>query len=299
VSALCLQNQEAMNYGEFKFQGLKGPVIIYPISTGTVSMKTKAHTARFESFGMKLIDIIRDKEFTADLPVYCWLIQHPDGLFLIDAGYSSRIGDAAYFEKGKAIEKWFARTQVRTKVEVQDELVPQLASRGFRLSDIHSVIFTHLHVDHVGGIPAMKGLRFVVDVEEYNNNNHAFALPEWFEPQKVKFTGSGISAFTNSIPLTSGGDMHYVSTPGHSPGHCSILLKTREVDILFAGDLVYSADQLNKNTVAATNKIKATRNTYRMIETYARERPLVLLASHDEKALDHLAIRSVVPVAAK
>jgi N-acyl homoserine lactone hydrolase len=291
-------------FEEFKFQGRKGPVIIYPICTGSVSMKTKAHSARFDNFGLKLIDIIRDKEFTDDLPVYCWLIQHPDGLFLIDTGYSSRVNEPAYLEKAKPIERWFMRTHNRAKVEIQDELVPQLATRGVQLSRIHSVILTHLHLDHVGGIPNMKGLRFIVNAEDCKYNSQAFLLPAWFEPQQVNFPGTGIGAFTQSIPLTPGGDMHFVSTPGHSRGHCSILLQTREVDILFAGDLVYSTDQLRSNQVAAPNDVKVSRQTYRMVQSYARERPLILLPSHDPDALDRLERLetfnlTAAPVAAK
>jgi len=273
---------------EFKFQGQSGPITIIPISTGTVSMKTKAHTARFNNFGLRLIDIIRDNRFTDDLPVYTWLIRHPEGLFLIDTGYSHQINQPDYFKKAAPIEKWFSRTQVTTRVDRPDELVHQLAEIGIRLSDIHSVILTHLHVDHVGGIPDMRGLRYIVNAEEVEHNSHAFLLPKWFAPEKVTFPQQGVGAFPRSIPLTQRGDMHFVATPGHTRGHSSILLQTRNVDILFAGDLVYSAQQLTDHTTSAPNEVKSSRLTYQMVESYARNSPLIVLPSHDAQALDRL-----------
>lgn len=273
---------------EFAFQGKTGPITILPICTGTVSMKRRAHTARFANFGLRLIDIVQDNEFTPDLPVYCWLIRHPDGLFLIDTGYDSRVGDPAYFAKAGALMKWFTRTQVRTKVEARDELVHQLSLHGIPLSAIDAVILTHLHVDHVGGIPAMKGLRFIVNADEYEHNDQAFLLPDWFDPEKVRLSSNAIGAFTHTLPLCNSGDLHYVSTPGHSPGHCSVLLHTAGVDILFAGDLVYSADQLSNHRIPAPNDVKPSRETCRIVESYAGQRPLILLPSHDPQALDRL-----------
>jgi glyoxylase-like metal-dependent hydrolase (beta-lactamase superfamily II) len=285
--SFAAENHKAMQK-EFVIQGNTGPISILPICTGTVSMKRRAHTARFANFGLRLIDIMMDKEFTADLPVYCWLIRHPDGLFLIDTGYDSRVNDPSYFKKAGAIIKWFARTQVQTKIDWQDQLVQQLNLHGIPLSAIDAVILTHLDVDHVGGIPAMKGLRFIVNADEYDQNKLAFLLPDWFDPEKVKLSPNSVGAFTRSLPLGNSGDLHYVSTPGHTPGHCSILLRAAEVDILFAGDLVYCAEQLCGRRLPAPNVVKPSRETCRMVEAYARQHPLVLLPSHDPDALNRL-----------
>ena len=79
--------------------------------------------------------------------------------------------------------------------------------------------------------------------------------------------------------------MHLVSTPGHTKGHCSVLLQTDEVDILFAGDVVYEAAQLKNNTIAAPNDRKLSLSSYSNIKSYGLQRPLIVLPSHDKESL--------------
>ncbi len=270
-----------------KFTSKGSPIRIYPINTGAVAMKTRAHTIRYNNFGMRLLDIISDKKLTDDLPVYCWLIEHPEGYFIIDTGYNSHINDPGYFKGGKAIEKWFSSTQVRATVKKEDELMVQLRSLGISLKQIRAVILTHLHVDHVGGIPAMRGAKFLVNETELQDNSQAFLLPEWFDPVKIKLQNS-VKSFPLSSPITSAGDMHLVSTPGHTKGHCSVLLQTDEIDILFAGDVVYDTAQLNDNTIAAPNDKKLSLSSYHHIKSYGLQRPLIVLPSHDKGSLQRL-----------
>lgn len=272
----------------YKFTVKGKPIEIYPINTGKVAMKTRAHTIRYNNFGLRLIDIIKDKEFTNDLPIYCWLIKHPEGNFIIDTGYSSEINHPDYFKKGKALERWFTRTQVRASASKEDELVPQLKQLGIWPGQITAVILTHLHVDHVGGIPEMKGVRFLVNDIELKNNSQAFLLPEWFNPVKINLGHESVGTFPHAYPVTSSGDMHMVGTPGHSKGHCSVLLQTDEVDILFAGDVVYNADQLAANSISAPNDKKSSLDSYKSIKDYAKQRPLIVLPSHDERSVERL-----------
>jgi len=272
----------------FQFTTKGQPVTICAISTGTVSMKTRAHTIRHSNFARRLFDVITDKNFTGDLPVYCWLIEHPEGRFLIDAGYDSRVNNPGYFRQANALERWFSSTQVTTKVKKSEEAVNQLSQIGITPDDIDAVIFTHLHVDHVGDVPKMRNAKFVVNEVELQNNSHAFLLPDWFSPVKVKLQNERVGEFSRTFPLTAAGDMHLVATPGHTKGHCSILLETDQVDILFAGDVVYDTDQLTNNTLSAPNDKKSSMESYRMIKTHGMNRPLIVLPSHDEKSVKSL-----------
>ena len=272
----------------FKFTCKGKPVVVYPINTGTVAMKTKAHTIRYNNMGMRLFDIVTDKKFTEDLPVFCWLILHPEGYFLIDTGYDSHVNDPDYFKGAKAIEKWFASTQVKVNMTKEEELMAQLRALGVSLEQISFVILTHLHVDHVGGIPNMKGAKFLVNETELKDNTQAFLLPSWFEPITVSLQIGVIECFPASYTVTEAGDMHMVSTPGHTKGHCSVLLQTDDADILFAGDVVYEVRQLFDDTIAVPNARKSSLNSYKNIRDYGSKRPLVVLPSHDQRSLRRL-----------
>lgn len=282
----------------FKFTSKGHSIVVYPISTGTVAMKTRAHSIRRNNIALRLFDIVTDKNFTEELPVYCWLIEHPEGYFLIDTGYSSKINDPDYFKRGSAMERWFTSTQVRATVKKEEELIPQLASLGVRPDQLNTVLLTHLHVDHVGGIPDMKGAKFLVNETEFKNNSQAFLLPEWFDPIKIKLKDKAVKSFPLSYPVTAAADIHMVGTPGHTKGHCSVLLQTDDVDILFAGDVSYDLNQINENIIAAPNDKKPTLDSYKNIRHYRLQRPLIVLPSHDTKSLERLQRIFESPVAA-
>lgn len=57
------------------------------IETGKARMKTAQRTGREDRgpLGRK-IDIFRDPDWVAPLPVLCFLIDHPEGRFLVDTG---------------------------------------------------------------------------------------------------------------------------------------------------------------------------------------------------------------------
>jgi N-acyl homoserine lactone hydrolase len=271
-------------YKEAIFSSKGRTVTVTPISTGSVSMKTRAHTIRRHPLPLRLLDVVRDKEFTPFLPVFSWLIRHPEGLFLVDTGYHAGVNSPGYFRKAAAMERWFMSTQVRVKMRPEDELVSQLRSMGVSPREIRTVILTHLHVDHVGGIPAFEGASFIVDETEYRDNSQAFLLPAWFDPIRTQHRHQGPGTFRQSHALSERGDLFLVPTPGHTKGHSSVLLQTDDVDLLFAGDVVYSIDQLETGRFAAPNDVRSSRGSFDAIRAYARQRPLVVLPSHDPEA---------------
>ena len=68
---------------------------VIPIRTGTVSIRPHHHCGE-EGKGpiRRKIDMIMDDQWIEDLPIYTYLIEHPEGYFLVDSGDTAEIGRA-------------------------------------------------------------------------------------------------------------------------------------------------------------------------------------------------------------
>lgn len=79
--------------------------------------------------------------------------------------------------------------------------------------------------------------------------------------------------------------MLQIPTNGHTLNHASVLFRADEFDILFAGDVCYTQEQLMTNDLPGINaNYKETRNTYEKIKTYAKNNKLIFLPSHDKNS---------------
>jgi glyoxylase-like metal-dependent hydrolase (beta-lactamase superfamily II) len=89
-----------------------------------------------------------------------------------------------------------------------------------------------------------------------------------------------------------------IETPGHTHGHSSILLRTDQGYILFAGDVVYHQSQILKGKFAGANvNFKLAEETYMSILEFSKNNKLVFLPSHDIDAGKRLQAFSELKVA--
>ena len=94
--------------------------------------------------------------------------------------------------------------------------------------------------------------------------------------------------------------MKLVPTPGHSPGHLSVLLEEGETTIMFAGDTSYTEDHLVRMVADGIGTdLEAEIETHRKILAHAAQRPTIYLPSHDPEASTRLAHRITLDAHAK
>ena len=119
--------------------------------------------------------------------------------------------------------------------------------------------------------------------------------PDWFEPLLVEFDQAPFGPFVGHHRLTKSEDIHLVPTPGHSPGHLSVILIEDDLSIVFAGDASYTQDLLIAQRADGIGDDPQTQlETHRKILAYAEHTPTVYLPSHDpdskERLENHTAI---------
>ena len=170
------------------------------------------------------------------LALRCLLVEHDDGLVLIDTGIGNK-------ESGKFIDIYGvenAGQNGRTKLE------DALRELGHGPEDIRWVINTHLHFDHAGGDLSREGLsfpraRYVVqkgelDFARHTNERTAGSyLPHNFEGVPFQL----IDGETEILPGIRG-----LPTPGHVPYHQSILIESGGEKACFVADVVPTAAHL-------------------------------------------------------
>lgn len=274
---------------------LKGKdVKVHALSTGMVATKTNFAT-KHGAGALAKLNIITDKHYTNFLPIWVWLIEHPDGLIVIDTGEVTDCLNPKHLEKENAFNRYTSKHIAKFSIQQQDELNYLMASINLKPEDVKLVLLTHLHLDHTDGLRFFQKQEIIVGNLEYTHpyGNMPTTYPSWFNPNKVNYKNNKVEVFNQAYPVTASEDILYITTPGHTHGHSSIILKTDEFDIIFAGDTSYYQEQVLKGELAGANvDFKATAETYKKLLAYAGTRKTIYLPSHDPNAANRLRDRA-------
>jgi glyoxylase-like metal-dependent hydrolase (beta-lactamase superfamily II) len=126
--------------------------VIHAIRTGLVQVRR----AQMESRGTgpaRVAHMLFDAEWSEWLPIYTWVIEHDEGLIVVDTGETSRVHENGYHPSWHP----FYRRAVHFSVHPEEEIGPQLRARGIAARDVRHVVLTHLHTDHAGGLVHLTG----------------------------------------------------------------------------------------------------------------------------------------------
>ena len=266
---------------------------IHPVRTGTVRLKRRYVAARWRRRSLRSLDVLADRQWTAPLPVYAWLVEHPEGLLVVDAGAT-----VACYDQGRRglVSRLFAARSEWFDVAPEEEVGPQLRRLGVDPDDVRWVVTTHLCPDHADGVPYFRNAEVVVARREWESTaESALDWPAWVRPHPIEYDGS-FGPFPESYVLADG--VALVATPGYTPGHQSVVCHDDACTVFFAGDTTFSQAQLLQGTVAGgVDDYDAAATTVERIRAFAHETPTVYLPSHDPEAPRRLRRRETVPLA--
>jgi N-acyl homoserine lactone hydrolase len=270
-------------------------VKIHAISTGSVAVKSKFRESKKKGISAQL-DFLFDKKFTEWMPIWVWVIEHPEGIYIIDTGENTQVQDPNYFKSSGVFTNWLNKTLFRFKVEREEEIDKQLLKLNINPKDVKTVILTHLHLDHIDGLKYFPDAKIIVNKLEWEKpfGDLPALYPTWFKPSLIDLNDK-YESFLNANFLTNKKDLIALHTPGHTNGHMSILLKTDTCDILFAGDVCYNQGQLVLNSFAGANlNYNKSVETYARIKSLAKTTKLLFLPSHDRESSSRL--KELIPL---
>lgn len=265
-------------------------VKIHAIQTGSVAVK-ESHFTNHTFHFLTPIKITVDKHFTEFLPVWVWVIEHPEGVVVIDTGENARVMHPDYFKIAGKLVSSYTRKNIKFHITPEDEIGNQLTQLSIASEDIKCVVLTHLHLDHTDGLHDFKGTEIIVSQREFDQPSGSIPqlYPAWFNPNRVAYKKDLVNVFHEAYPLTRKEDLLLIPTNGHTLHHASVLFKTDNFDILFAGDVSYTQQQLLENDLPGINAdYRKTLATYENIRKYAQDTKLIYLPSHDAHAAQRL-----------
>ncbi len=176
-------------------------------------------------------------------PVPVFLLEHPQhGALLVDTGYAA---DSAVNPKRTLGSTAWLFPHRSYDVNVL------LERAGVKPSDISTVVMTHLHSDHASGAERFPDATFIADHREWEIGDRGGLgirkggyIPGIIKTIKrremLDFTGpraKPLGPFNATIDLFGDGSVVLCSTPGHAPGHQSVLVRLGSGgEVLLTGD---------------------------------------------------------------
>ena len=281
-------------------RGSGGPVkAVSVISTGTVQIRPE-HP--YGSRKPRYWWLLTSRQWTPPRPINVYVIEHARGLILFDTGQDrASVTDPAYFPSG--LTGFLYRRLARFDIGEQDTVTAQLATLGYAPSDVDTVILSHLHQDHIGGLPELTGSDLLVSAAEWAElskrgpelrgflRSH-IQLPglRWHQVSLEPTGDPSLAPFTQSLDVMGDGSLVLLPTPGHTAGSVSLLVRrAARPPLLLAGDLTYGAELLQRGQLPGVGTRRQLAESTRKVLALEQQLPgLVVLPAHDPTAARRL-----------
>lgn len=198
---------------------------IRPINTGFVANNPMQYHYHPSTHGFHK-ELKNQRE---DFPVFAFLVEGNGKKILVDTGMCDSERANKYHHPGSHQEKGQA-------------IFEQLASIGISEQEIDTVILTHLHWDHASYLDHFKNAVFYVNEKELEFAEHP--IPLYYKSYEAPELNI-ISSFANIKFQKCYGEMEIFDgicvfeTPGHSPGHMSVEVRTETGKYIIGGDCAF------------------------------------------------------------
>ncbi|WP_369138333.1 MBL fold metallo-hydrolase [Modestobacter versicolor] len=210
---------------------LVGDIDVHPIADGTFRASPSYFGDHVTAHGHE--DFF-SRHGHAWLPIGCFLVRTGSHVVLVDTGMGPAMRDDG------------------PRMLVGGQLMAGLRAIGVRPADVDAVVLTHLHTDHCGWLFDLAGQPVFPRADIW------FGAADWpkfvLDPQSTMFDHT-----RHGLQSADGGRLHLVEadttvvpgvdltmTPGHTPGHLSVVVSSGVSRALLLGDAIICPVQLDE-----------------------------------------------------
>jgi N-acyl homoserine lactone hydrolase len=204
------------------------------------------------------------------LPVPQLLVESDGQWVLFDTGVPPvAAGDPAALQREFDIDPIW----INPRIGGDERVDRQLAALDLAPTDLALVVNTHLHFDHCGGNALFAGIPIAVQTAELEAARNDGYLDVWDAPGLVF---QPVEGDWSPVP-----GVEMLHTPGHTPGHQSMLVRVPGEPWLFTWDAVYTEEHWRTHRLGAVADPVAARASVERLRRIAEEENARLIFGHD------------------
>jgi len=235
-------------------------------------------------------------------PINVYVIDHAERLVLFDTGQDrASVTDDSYFPGG--LTGVIYERLARFHIDAVETLEAQLGTLGYSTDEVGTAVLSHLHQDHIGGIPELSRADLLVSAAEWRELSRFAPEPRGFLREHIMIPGRTwrrirfertndptLAPFLESFDVMGDGSLIILPTPGHTAGSVSLLVRRRSMPpLLLVGDLTYGAELLERRRVPGVGDRSELAKTKDKVLALKQRMPgLVILPAHDPTAAHRL-----------
>ena len=224
-----------------------------------------------------LIPHFANEEGRLKMSIHSLIVETPKHRIVVDTGLGND-------KQGRSVPTWNNRNE---------PFLEKLAAAGFPPDSIDTVLCTHLHVDHVGWNTRLVGGKWE---PTFANARYVFGKTEYEYWRDHSADPAHVAVFNDSVkPIMDAGkaeliasdakltdEITMIPTPGHSPGHMSIHIRSDGEEGLLTGDVAHHPFQMAHLDWSSTADSDPKQSVVARRELFSRfaDRPVLVIGGH-------------------